>query len=168
MTNRSDPPFVGDETALLRSWLEFERRTLAWKCDGLDDGQLRSRAVAPSSMSLLGLVRHMTDVERHWCQRVLLGLDVEQRYWTDENPDADFTDVDDVVAAEALRTWREEMAATDAAVALDPSPDRLSAGRRKGAQVSLRWILVHLVQEYARHNGHADLLREQIDGATGE
>jgi uncharacterized damage-inducible protein DinB len=165
---RTDPPFAGDEVTLLRAWLDFERATLAWKCDGLVDGQLRQRAVAPSTMSLLGLVRHMTDVERYWIQRILLGRDIEQRYWTDDDPDIDFDAVDTASGADALAAWREEMAATDSAIADDPSPDRLGAGRRHDEDVSLRWILVHLVQEYARHNGHADLLRERIDGATGE
>ena len=165
---REDPPFVGDETMLLRAWLEYERATLAWKCEGLDDEQLRRRSVDPSSLSLLGIVRHMTDVERHWCQRVLLGRDVPFRYWTDENADADFTDVDVASGGQAMSAWREEMAATDAAIVLEPRPERVGLGLRRGREVSLRWILVHLVQEYARHNGHADLLRERIDGATGE
>ena len=165
---RADPPFVGDEVAMLRSWLDYERATLAWKCEGLDDDQLRTRGVPPSTMSLLGLVRHMTDVERHWFQIVLLGNDVAQRYWTTADPDADFHEVDAATGDAALAAWREEMAASDAAVAIDPTGARTSVGRRRGQAVSLRWILVHLVQEYARHNGHADLLRERVDGATGE
>jgi uncharacterized damage-inducible protein DinB len=165
---REDPPFTGDEVALLRSWLAYERETLAWKCEGLDDAQLRTRAVDPSSLSLLGLVRHVTDAERYWFQHVLLGRDIEQRYWTNNDLDADFTGVDETTGDEALAAWRDEMAASDAAIDADPDAERIAAGRRHGAEVSLRWMLVHLVQEYARHNGHADLLRERIDGTTGE
>jgi uncharacterized damage-inducible protein DinB len=165
---REDPPFTGDEVALLRAWLAFERETLAWKCEGLDDAQLRTRAVDPSTLSLLGLVRHVTDAERYWFQRVLLGREVEQRYWTDNDPEADFSGVDETTWDQALTAWRDEMLASDAAIEADPEGDRIGVGRRGGAEVSLRWMLVHLVQEYARHNGHADLLRERIDGATGE
>jgi uncharacterized damage-inducible protein DinB len=164
--NRIDPPYVAGERAMLESWLEYHRATLAWKCEGLDDAQLRERAVPPSSLSLLGLVRHMADVERNWFRRVLGGEDVPGIYWTDDDLDADFNDVDTADVQEAFATWRSECEHARrnaaAAVSLDVT------GRRRGEAVTLRWILVHLIEEYARHNGHADFLRERIDGAVGD
>jgi uncharacterized damage-inducible protein DinB len=151
---------------MLVAWLEFHRATLEWKCEGLTDDQLRERAVPPSSMSLLGLVRHMAEVERNWCRRVLQGEQAGGIYYTDDDPDGDFDNVDSADVAADFATWREECdiarRAIDAAESLDVT------GTRRGKPVSLRWILNHMVEEYARHNGHADFLRERIDGATGD
>ncbi|MGW6918543.1 DinB family protein [Kitasatospora sp. NPDC054939] len=167
-TPRTDPPFAADEATMLTAWLDFHRATLALKCEGLAEEQLRRRSVPPSGLSLLGLVRHMAEVERYWFEVVLLGGDpAAGHYWTDEDQDADFDRVDTASAAEGLATWRSEVEASRRAVdglALDAVGKRL----RHGHEVSLRWILVHMIEEYARHNGHADLLRELIDGATGE
>jgi uncharacterized damage-inducible protein DinB len=164
--NRTDPPYVAGEQAMLDAWLEYHRSTLAWKCEGLDDAQLRERAVPPSSLSLLGLVRHMADVERNWFRRVLGGEDVPGIYWTDDDLDGDFDNVDTADVQEAFATWRSECehARRNAAAAASLEV----TGQRRGESVSLRWILVHMIEEYARHNGHADLLRERIDGAVGD
>jgi uncharacterized damage-inducible protein DinB len=164
--NRIDAPYVADERAMLDAWLDYHRATLAWKCEGLDDAQLRQRAVPPSSLSLLGLVRHMADVERNWFRRVLGGEDVPGIYWTDDDPDGDFDNVDTADVQEAFATWRAECEHARRAAAAAPSLE--ATGLRRGEAVSLRWILVHMIEEYARHNGHADFLRERIDGTVGD
>ncbi|WP_328743011.1 DinB family protein [Streptomyces caniferus] len=163
------PPPQADERAMLESWLDFHRDTLALKCAGLDDGQLRLASVTPSSMSLLGLVQHMAVVERNWFQRVFAGQDMPP---LSEAGDADgFTLAPDRGVDEVLALWRAEVARSrevTADASLDDTGKLL--GREAeylGGQVSLRWILVHMIEEYARHNGHADLLRESIDGTTG-
>ncbi|HZG06945.1 MAG TPA: DinB family protein [Streptomyces sp.] len=160
------PPHAG-ERAMLESWLEFHRATLALKCEGLDDRQVRLASVPPSPMTLLGLVQHMAEVERNWFQRVFAGLDVPPLYEGDG-----FGLVPERGIDEALAVWRAEIARGRELIAgssLDDS-GRLSereAGHAGHQEVSLRWILVHMIEEYARHNGHADLVRERIDGVTG-
>ena len=163
---RPEPPFVAGERPMLEAWLEWQRATLMWKCGGLDDDQLRRRSLPPSSMSLLGLVRHLTDVERYWFRRTLDRQDGPPHHWdTDGDADADFNGVDQAdVAADLALYWQEVESAREIAARHDLD----AAGTRHGRPVSLRWIYVHLISEYARHNGHADLLREGIDGATGE
>ncbi len=177
---RADPPLEAGEREMLNSWLEFHRATLAWKCDGLTDGQLRQRSAPPSSLSLLGLVRHMAEVERGWFRRTLAGEEVPPIYYSPGgNPDGDFDDIGDADVAGDFATWRAECEAARKAEAAAASLDvtateqrwawrRPAAGPAEGRRVSLRWILVHLIEEYARHNGHADLLRERIDGVTGD
>ena len=163
---RIDPPLVAQEREMLDAWLDYHRATLAVKCEGLTDDQLRARAVPPSSLSLLGLVRHMGEVERSWFRRVLSGEQAPPRYYSDENPDGDFDDVADAVVADAFGYWRDECAYARERVAAAPSLDVTGTGRQ-GEGYSLRWIMVHMIEEYARHNGHADLLRERIDGTVG-
>jgi len=154
---------------MLNGWLEHHRAILLWKCDGLTEEQLRRRSVPPSTMSLLGLIRHMTDVERAWFQEVFLGKDVPPLYETPGERDGDFNGVDDADVAEAFRAFEADCEASRQAVAAAPDLDALSKERseRTGEQFSLRWILTHMIEEYARHNGHADLLRESVDGTTG-
>jgi hypothetical protein len=164
---RSDPPLAAQEREMLDAWLDYHRATLAVKCEGLTDDQLRARAVPPSSLSLLGLVRHMGEVERSWFRRVLSGEQAPPRYYSDENQDGDFDDVADAGVAEAFGYWRDECAHARERVAAAPSLDVTGTGRR-GERYSLRWIMVHMIEEYARHNGHADLLRERIDGTVGD
>ncbi|MEU4572674.1 DinB family protein [Nonomuraea sp. ATR24] len=164
---RTPPIFDGDERAILYSWLDWHRETLAAKCAGLSEEQLRRRAVPPSGMSLLGLVRHMAHVERAWFRRMIDDEDVPLLYGKQERQDADFEDVDDASAEEAFATWRAEIERARQVSAALPL-DAIAKRRRDGNEVSHRRILVHLIQEYARHNGHADLLRERIDGVTGE
>ena len=164
---RIDPPLVAQEREMLDAWLDYHRATLAVKCEGLTDDQLRAQAVPPSSLSLLGLVRHMGEVERVWFRRVLGGEQAPPRYYSDENPDGDFDDVADAGVAEAFGYWRDECAHARERVAAAPSLDVTGTGRQ-GERYSLRWIMVHMIEEYARHNGHADLLRERIDGTVGD
>ena len=166
---RVDPPFEAAEREMLESWLEYHRATLALKCEGLSPSQLRERAVPPSSMSLLGLVRHMADVERNWFRRRLAGEDAGPIFYDREtNADGDFDDVDTADVEADLATWREECDVARQRSAAVSSLDDLAASTRDGNRISLRWILVHMIEEYARHNGHADLLRERIDGQTGD
>jgi len=165
--DRTEPPLVGDERATLTTFLDFHRETLAHKCAGLAPAQLIQRSVPPSSMSLLGLVRHLADVERGWFRNTFGGEDLPGRYWSDDDPDGEFDNVAVDLVDEGFAAWREESDHARRIVAAAPSLD--ATGRRtNGEAVSLRWILVHLIEEYARHNGHADLLRERIDGAVGE
>ncbi len=163
---RAEPPLTANERDMLEGWLDYHRATLAWKCEGLSPDQLRERAVPPSSMSLLGLVRHMSEVERGWFRRRVGQADAPWLYCTDDHLDGDFDDVADADVAEAFQTWRQECDHARAIAAAVPSLDDTFAD--KGNIFSLRWIMSHMVEEYARHNGHADLLRERIDGATGD
>ena len=170
MTNdRSRPGLQSGERDMLNGWLEHHRAILLWKCEGLTDEQLRRRSVPPSTMSLLGLVRHMTDVERGWFQQVLLGADAPDLYSTPDGPDGDFNGVDEADVAAAFSAFEAECDASRQAAAAAPDLDVLSkeGSSRTGEQFSLRWILTHMIEEYARHNGHADLLRETLDGTTG-
>ncbi|NYI04402.1 DinB family protein [Allostreptomyces psammosilenae] len=163
---RVDPPYAAGERAMLTSWLGYHRATLALKCEGLTAAQLRIRAVEPSALSLLGLVRHMAEVERAWFRRVLAAEAAPPLYYSDTAPDGEFDEVDTADAEEAFATWRAECAHADRLVEAAESLE--VTGLRHGEPVTLRWILVHMIEEYARHNGHADLLRERIDGRVGE
>ncbi len=166
---RTEPPFaLIDERIMLRSWLDFHRATLAFKCQGLTDDQLRLRSVPPASMSLLGLVRHMTEVERNWFQRVLVGDDAPPLYYDETNEDGDFDDVDTADVALDVDRFHEACERARAIELAAPSLDGMAVNPGRRAAVSLRWIMVHMIEEYARHNGHADLIRECIDGATGD
>ncbi|GGS97050.1 hypothetical protein GCM10010156_64060 [Planobispora rosea] len=165
--NRIDPPFVADEARMLTSWLDWHRETLAVKCAGLSEEQLRLRSVPPSTLSLLGLVRHMAEVERAWFRNILSGEGAPPLYYDEQDPDGDFDNVDTASADEAFATWRAEIGRARE-LSADLPLDTIGKTQRRGNDVSLRWILVHMIEEYARHNGHADLLREQIDGVTGE
>ncbi|TDD93525.1 DinB family protein [Actinomadura rubrisoli] len=150
---------------MLAGFLRFQRETLAMKCAGLTTEQLKRRAVPPSALSLLGLVRHMAEVERVWFRIRLSGEDVSYRWKQRPGDDLDFqTDTAD--PGEAFSAWAEECARSRDIVRAAASLD--ITGRHRGEDVSLRWILNHMIEEYARHNGHADLLRERIDGTTGE
>ena len=161
----NDIPRTADERATLVAFLEWQRSTLARKCAGLTPEQLRLRSAAPSTLSLLGLVRHLTDVERGWFRRTLALEDVADRYASEADPDADFNDIDAADVEETFAAWRSECEQASQIIARHQLTDE---GRhRTGRAVSLRWIMVHMIEEYSRHNGHADLLRERIDGATG-
>ncbi|WP_328539952.1 DinB family protein [Streptomyces sp. NBC_00344] len=165
---RSEPPLTADERTMLDGWLDYHRDTLALKCAGLDDAQLRTASVPPSELSLLGLVRHMVEVERGWFRQVLADEETPPIYFSDEDPDGEFHLTESDTWDEAYTTWQAEIAHARR-LASGRSLDDLSDGRNKrGEQFSLRWIYTHMIEEYARHNGHADLLRERIDGATGE
>ena len=158
------PQAGAGEREMLRAYLDFHRDTLAAKCAGLSDDDLRRAAVPPSGLSLLGLVRHMAEVERSWFRRVLDGQDAPF-LWGDGHEAAH--DVTGAAPEEAFAVWQAEIAIARDIEAAAPSLDVTGVDRRNGEEYSLRRVLLHLVQEYARHNGHADLLRERIDGVTG-
>jgi uncharacterized damage-inducible protein DinB len=164
---RTARPLAADERTMIQAYLDRHRATLVLKCAGLTGEQLAQRTVPPSGMSLLGLVRHLADVERSWLRIRFCGEDIGQIYARPDNADADFTDTDPARAEQDYATLLAEWRACDAAVA-DASLDDTFFFERERAEVSLRCIYLHLIEEYARHNGHADMLREQIDGATGE
>lgn len=166
---RTEPPFTADERATLVGFLQWQRGTLELKCAGLDATELAERPIAPSALSLIGLIRHMADVERFWFRQVMAAGPAAPHYWSDEDPDADFNGAraDEAEAAAAWETWRAEIAFADQFVADAPDLDMTGDEPWRGA-MSLRWVLTHMIEEYARHNGHADLIREQIDGVVGE
>ncbi|WP_375476263.1 DinB family protein [uncultured Jatrophihabitans sp.] len=160
---------LGDERATLVEFLRCQRLTLQIKCDGLDPEQLARRSVEPSTLSLLGLVRHLADVERSWFRRRLAGQpDVPPLFYSDDDRDGDFTGAipDPDVVAEAWAAWRAEVAFAEQFAA--DTDLAFHVEYRDGEVISLREVLVHMIEEYARHNGHADLLRERIDGRLGE
>jgi len=163
---RITPPFEADERATLTAFLDFQRATLALKCDGLADHQLKERAVPPSSLSLLGIVRHMAEVEHNWFRPVLGGEPMAIIFAPDMDWEAAFRDVATAEVAEAFRIWHAECDHARMLVAAAPSLD--VRGFRLRGWISLRWVITHMIEEYARHNGHADLLRERLDGSTGE
>jgi uncharacterized damage-inducible protein DinB len=174
MDEAQDPRFatgaeLEGERATLLDYLRAHRLTMELKCEGLDADQLARRSVPPSTMSLLGLVRHMADVERNWFRRVMARADAPPLYWSDDVPDADWAGAvaEQAVVADAWRAWREEVAFAEKFVA--DSPDLGVKGTmRDGTTLALREVLVHMIEEYARHCGHADLLRERIDGRVGQ
>jgi len=166
--SRTEPPEVAGEREALQAWLDYHRDTLLFKCQGLTGEQLALRAVPPSSLSLLGLVRHMSEVERSWFRKRFRGqADVGPIYFTDEDPDGDFNLTDPARAEQDLAAFRSECQLADAAVA-DAGLDDTYTFSPTGTPMDLRWIYIHMIEEYARHNGHADFLREQIDGVTGD
>ncbi|MFF9476001.1 DinB family protein [Streptomyces roseolus] len=165
---RVDPSTTADERQALEQWLDYHRATLAKKCAGLTDEQVRTASAPPSDLSLLGLVRHMAEVERGWFRRVLAGEEAPWLYATEEDFDRDLHVTAEDGYAEAYATWQDEIAHARE-LAAERSLDDLGAGvHRSGELFNLRWIYLHMIEEYARHNGHADLIRERIDGATGD
>jgi len=166
---RTEGPAVGGERALLTGFLRWQRETLQLKCSALDAEQLARRSVEPSTMSLLGLVRHMAEIERIWFREVMAGQATPRHYCSDTDRDGDFDGAvaDPDVVADAFETWRGEIAFANEFVEGAADLEVTGSDPYLGA-VSLRWVLIHMVEEYARHNGHADLLRERIDGAIGQ
>ncbi|MDO3682547.1 DinB family protein [Micromonospora sp. C28ISP2-4] len=167
--DRRHEPYVADERAMLQGWLDLHRDTLQHKCAGLTAEQLRTPSVEPSGLTLLGLVRHMADVERWWFRHRAAGLDLPDLYDSSVDPDADLNDIADADPAEAFATLRAEIEAADQAAADLPLEHTFLCRRPDGGadEMNLRWVYVHMIEEYARHNGHADLIRERIDGVTG-
>jgi uncharacterized damage-inducible protein DinB len=165
--HRVDRPKLADERAALDSFLDYHRQTLLRKCSGLTAEQLKRRAVASSTLTLLGLVRHLTEVERGWFRRGFAGEQADAVYFTDENPDADFDSLDSANAEADFAAYQAEIGSCRTAVA-GRRLDETFVHPRSATEISLRWVYLHMLEEYARHNGHADLLREAIDGATGE
>lgn len=166
---RAEPDRLTGEREALEQWLDFHRATLLWKCAGLTAEQLKARPVPPSRLSLLGLVRHMVEVERWWFRRHAGGERIGEHYCSPDNPDADFDDVDGADPAADLETYRRECDAARAAVAGKDLDEVVpSQGDHPERTRNIRWIYLHMIEEYARHNGHADLVRECVDGATGD
>jgi uncharacterized damage-inducible protein DinB len=164
--SRIDPPLVAGEREMLRDFLDYHRGTLALKCDGLSDEDLRRRSMPPSALSLLGLVRHMAEVERQWFRRVINGEDIPLVWSADGDFQAAY-DASGATRAEAFGAWEAEVEESRRIERQAPSLDLTAHYPRWGGDVSLRLVMLHVIHEYARHNGHADLLREGIDGTVG-
>jgi uncharacterized damage-inducible protein DinB len=160
---RPEGPLTGPERPMLQAFLDWHRATLLYKCAGLTGEQLAERTVPPSALSLLGLVRHMTKVERAWFRQRFAGEPVDNPFGGDQ--DADFERGDPARAAADYARLTEEFKLADAAVSNASLDDTFV---HNGENMSLRLIYLHMIEEYARHLGHADLLRERTDGATGE
>jgi uncharacterized damage-inducible protein DinB len=171
---RPEPPLTADETATLLGFLDYQRATLAWKCSGLDAAGLRA-TVGASSMTLGGMLKHLALVEDDWFSRWLDGREPAPPWDTvdwDADPDWDWHSAAEDTPEELLALWRDAVDRSRARVAealADGGLERLPRRRwPDGRAPSLRWIVVHMIEEYARHNGHADLIRESVDGLTGE
>jgi hypothetical protein len=163
---RAGIPMMADERESLEAWLEMYRQTLPLKVGGLTPEQLCTAAVPPANLTLVGLVRHMTEVEQYWFATVVAGETPPSIYCEDDR-DGDFTGIDPVRALMDLVRYDQELVTSRARAARVPDLDGALPGTRRGQPVNLRWVYVHMIEEYARHLGHADLLREAIDGVTG-
>jgi uncharacterized damage-inducible protein DinB len=162
---RVDEPFTGAERPMLEGWLDWHRQTLLQKCAGLTADQLKQASAEPSNLTLLGLVRHMTEVEQSWFRNRAAGdKTLVDLYCTEDNRDGDFDDVAGADAEANLAAFVGEIELARKAVADLPIEHEFI---HRDRPMSLRWVYLHMIEEYARHNGHADLLRERIDGATG-
>ena len=165
--DRVGPPLRGDERETLRAFLDYHRATLAMKCEGLSDEQMRQRSSPPSTLSLLGLVRHLAEVERTWFRRVMNAEQVGM-VWSDQEDDFQRAyDATGSTRVEAFDAWAAEVEVSRRVEREAASLDVTAHQARWGEDVSLRLVMVHMIQEYARHNGHADFLREGVDGTVG-
>jgi uncharacterized damage-inducible protein DinB len=161
---RIGPSSTAGEREMLRGFLDYHRATLAMKCEGLSDEDLRLRSVPPSTLSLLGLVRHLAEVERAWFRRVLDGVPL---VWSDTGDFQVAYDTTDADRDQAFAAWRAEVDRSRAIELAAESLDVTGYSPRWEEDVSLRMVMLHMIHEYARHNGHADFLREAIDGVVG-
>ena len=166
--DRRDPTFVADERTALREWLEYQRATLLVKCDGLDAAGLAARPVPSSVLSLHGLVRHMADVERNWFRRWMEGVPADPLFYDEAHPDGDFEQADGATWEADLEVWRAEVEHAQGVEAGVASLDQVCRRPDREQAIDARWIMVHMIEEYARHNGHADLIREMVDGTVGD
>ena len=165
---RGEPPYDADERTALDAWLDYHRATLLVKCEGIDDTTRRARPVPTSLVSLHGLLRHMTDVERGWFRRTFAGENVPNRYYDREtNPEGDFEIPADARWEDDLAAFESEVAACRAVV-VGRGLDETGVHARTKEVIGLRWIYLHMIEEYARHNGHADLIRELAGGSVFE
>ncbi|MFF2522014.1 DinB family protein [Streptomyces liangshanensis] len=165
-TERIGPPAVAGERVMLRAFLDYHRATLALKTDDLSDEDLRRRSMPPSTLTLLGLVRHMAEVERAWFRRVINGEDVPL-VWSEDGDFQAAYEVGTATRSEAFAAWEAEVAHSRRIEEEAESLDVTGYSARWEEDVSLRMVMLHLIHEYARHNGHADFLREGIDGTVG-
>ncbi len=166
VVERVAPPLIADERTMLRAFLDYHRATLAMKCEGLSDDDLRRQSMPPSTLSLLGLVRHMAEVERTWFRRVINAEDIPL-VWSSEGDFQVAYDASAATRSEAFDAWQAEV---DHARRIEQQAESLDVTgyqAKWGQDVSLRLVMLHLIHEYARHNGHADFLREGIDGIVG-
>jgi hypothetical protein len=163
---RVPPPPLGDEREILTSLLDWHRQTFALKCAGVPTERLSDKGIPPSGLSLHGLLRHLAGVERWWFAIQFADEELPMLYYSDDDPDQDFDSLDGDVS-EVLAVWEAEHRRAREIVARTPSLDTTGIRKRTGEPFSLRWLLIYMIAEYARHNGHADLLRERIDGVTG-
>jgi hypothetical protein len=162
---RHEPSFTLDERNMLEGWLEYHRTTLLLKCEGVDDDGRKNRPVPTSKLSLHGLVRHMGEVERSWFRRALLREPDAPSIWYDPAiEDSELAPLDRADWDADLAAWQAECDASRTAAAAFALDD---AGGSDDRPISLRWIYLHMIEEYARHNGHADLIREMVDGSVG-
>ena len=166
-SGRIDPPLAASEPEMLNTFLDYQRATLLWKVSGVSDEDLRRKAVSSSSLTLLGLVKHLAYVERFWFQRRFKGEDVAFP-WTKDDPDADWRIEPGETTAGIIGLYQAEAEKSRRIVREANLGDLEARSWPGGEKVTLRWILFHMIEEVARHNGHADFLREAIDGATGE
>jgi hypothetical protein len=157
---------AGNEWDQLDSWLNFYRETVLIKCDGLGLDQLQERPVSTSQLSLLGIIRHMTKVERYWFENVFLANGVPNYYSTPEDPDGDYNNLDELSLDDVMKNYLDAVAKSDECAA-GHNLDELAKKSRDDKIVDLRWIYLHMIEEYARHCGHADIIRELVDGVTG-
>ncbi|RYJ21904.1 hypothetical protein CU044_6288 [Streptomyces sp. L-9-10] len=164
--HRTAPPTLGSERDTLRAFLDYHRATLAMKCEGLTDEELRQRSMPPSTLSLLGLVRHMAEVERAWFRRVFEDNDAPM-VWSDTIDFQAAYDASASTRAEAFTAWEAEVENSRRIEREAGSLDLTGRQPRWGREVSLRMVMVHVLLEYGRHNGHADFLREGVDGTVG-
>jgi uncharacterized damage-inducible protein DinB len=164
--SRTGPPSFGSEREMLRAFLDYQRATLAMKCDGLADEQLRKQSMPPSTLSLLGLVRHMAELERAWFRRVFEDNDAPM-VWSDTIDFQAAYDASASTRAQAFAAWDAEVQNSRRIEREAESLDLAGYQPRWDEQVSLRMVMMHVLLEYARHNGHADFLREGIDGTVG-
>ena len=165
-TERIGPPLRAGERETLRTFLDYHRATLAMKCDGLSDDELRRPSMPPSTLTLLGLVRHMAEVERTWFRRVINAEDIPLR-WSDDGDFQAAYDASVSTRSEAFEAWQAEVEHSRRIEREAESLDVIGYQASWGEDVSLRLVVLHLIHEYARHNGHADFLREAIDGTVG-
>ena len=163
---RTGPPFMAGDRESLESWLEFYRETLLLKIGGLTARQLCQSAVPPSTLTIAGIVRHLTDVERYWFSNVVAGTAQRPRHRATDR-DADFNAYSTETALADVAAYSEELAQVRILAAAAPALDAPLPGRRHGQELNLRWVYTHMIEEYARHLGHVDLLRECLDGTTG-
>ena len=159
--------YTGEERAQLESWLTSYRETLLIKCNGLDVEQMKIRPVKTSDLSLLGLIRHMTWVEQVWFELTFIGADVPKYYKQPDDNDADFHNLDEIGLDEVLTNY-DRAIAKSIECAFEQDLSTVSKKEWRHIYVDLRWIYLHMLEEYARHCGHADIIRELIDGVTGQ
>jgi hypothetical protein len=164
---REEPPEVADERTSLSTWLDYQRATLLVKCQGLTGAELAQASAPPSVLTLLGLLQHMLGVEWWWFEHIFAGGDAAEPFPAGNDPDWEFTHLLADQAADTRARFVEQSAHSRSIVEAAESLDVLATSTERDPR-DLRWIMVHMIEEYARHNGHADLLREAIDGAVGD